>query len=100
MSTKKTRVMSTFRLWKSTENLFIAAKQSADAALRQINTMVAVESPVLVIPGFKRVAYTDENSPTVLADSVSSGMRRAAGLRRGAGALFKFKIFKMDRAGS
>jgi hypothetical protein len=64
---------STNRLWKSSEKQIAVAQKTAAAALRQVNAMVAIESPVLVLPQIKLVAYPNADDTKSIVDPVLEG---------------------------
>jgi hypothetical protein len=51
-----------------------ATERAADAALRQANAMVAVESPILAIMQLKLVGYENEKSSVATMDPVPPGL--------------------------
>ena len=63
----------TWTLWQSTDKLWKETRTSAQAAERQANVMIAVESPIPLIVGFKFAQYSQIPGETVIADTVPPG---------------------------
>jgi hypothetical protein len=64
----------TGRLWYSTEKLWKATSIVANAALRQANAAVAVESPIPTVLQIKLVEYRDERDRVGIGDHVVPGV--------------------------
>ena len=69
-------------LFGSTALLWWVTRRAADAALRHANVMMAVESPMPLITGFKIVQYSQIPGETVIADPLVS---RAPSVLEGGG---------------
>jgi hypothetical protein len=67
----------TLTLWRSTRALWLAgekqiavAHRAATAASRQVDAIVAIVSPIMIIPEIKLVGYADEVDPASTVDPV------------------------------
>jgi hypothetical protein len=63
----------TWTLWKATESVSSVTSVAANAALRQANVMMAAESPMPLVIGFKLVQYSQIPGETVIADPLPLG---------------------------
>jgi hypothetical protein len=66
--------IATVGLYVTGEKQVEAARTAADAALRQANAMIAIESPILDIAQLKLVGYENERSAAATIDPVPPGL--------------------------